>query len=365
MKRTSVPRSKVAPMRCLTLTAPHSLVLTDRPRPQPAEDEVLLQVSHCALCRTDAKMWQQGHRDLLLPRVLGHEFCGSAVGTGRRFVVWPGRACGQCDDCLQGRENLCPSMRILGFHRDGGLAEFVTVPASALIPISDDLDPAVACLAEPLACSLNGLARVRVQEGERVLIVGGGTLGILLALGAVSRGARVCVVDRNPSKLHRSRILRQGMGIEGAVEVSGPPRFHAAFNAAPGALILPAALSMLRPGGRLCLFSGITDPATLQGSWVNEVHYRELTVSGAYGCTRENMTHAVELLLAHGELVNLLVERTISLDQVESVFPSILAGDGFKFVVKMETPGKGLPEHGGSQPLRYKKGNHGNGNAIA
>jgi len=73
----------------------------------------------------------------------------------------------------------------------------------------------------------------------------------------------------------------------------------------------------------------------------------------------------VELLLAHGELVNLLVERTISLDQVESVFPSILAGDGFKFVVKMETPGKGLPEHGGSQPLRYKKGNHGNGNAIA
>ena len=78
------------------------------------------QVLCCAICRTDAKMWEQGHRDLVFPRVLGHEMVVSDKN-GNRYVVWPGKSCGLCRYCRNGRENLCEDMKITGFHHDGEL----------------------------------------------------------------------------------------------------------------------------------------------------------------------------------------------------------------------------------------------------
>ncbi len=97
------------------------------PAPQEKDNHVVLEVACCAICRTDAKMWNQGHRDLALPRVPGHEIAGFD-NSGKLFTVWPGQACGQCRYCREGRENLCEDMRIIGFHSDGGFARFVSVP---------------------------------------------------------------------------------------------------------------------------------------------------------------------------------------------------------------------------------------------
>ena len=95
------------------------------PLPEPEEGFVRLKVLSCAICRTDAKMWQQGHRDLLLPRVLGHEIAGINENDGKMYTVWPGQSCGLCNYCLAGRENLCEEMKIIGFHSDGGFASHV------------------------------------------------------------------------------------------------------------------------------------------------------------------------------------------------------------------------------------------------
>lgn len=86
-----------------------------------ADDRVFLKVICCAICRTDAKMWRSGHRDLVLPRVLGHEIAGIDPASGQLYAVWPGQVCGTCDYCRTGRENLCEEMQIIGFHTDGGV----------------------------------------------------------------------------------------------------------------------------------------------------------------------------------------------------------------------------------------------------
>ncbi|MCK5695501.1 MAG: alcohol dehydrogenase catalytic domain-containing protein, partial [Desulfobacula sp.] len=108
----------------------------------------------CAICRTDAKMWEQGHRDLVFPRVLGHEMVVKDQNS-QRYIVWPGKRCGICKFCDTNRENLCEDMRITGFHTDGGFASQAILPQKSLIPLPDGLDIHVACFAEPVGCVIN------------------------------------------------------------------------------------------------------------------------------------------------------------------------------------------------------------------
>ena len=144
-------------MKALELTETKRLKLRDLPIFEPEEGQVAIKVTRCALCRTDAKMWKSGHRDLVLPRVLGHEFCGIREDDKKRYVIWPGKACGRCFHCRSGYENLCKDMLILGFHENGGLSEYVSVSEQSLIPLPEKLSDDLACMAEPLACAINAL----------------------------------------------------------------------------------------------------------------------------------------------------------------------------------------------------------------
>jgi L-iditol 2-dehydrogenase len=325
-------------MRCLQLERPGSLQLLERWIPEPGLDEVLLRVTHCALCRTDAKMFERGQRDLQLPRVLGHEICGSDMAAGKRFVVWPGHACGVCAQCLRNRENLCPQMCITGFHRDGGLAEFVAVPKSSIIPVPANLPGAAACLAEPLACALNGLQQVQLSAGEKLLIYGAGPVGLLIGLAAVDRGVETWIVEKSASKFRLSEQFRRSLGIRSDQEVNSL-QFDAVINAAPAAETLINGISRLRPGGCFCVFSGLVDDGScgIPIGMMNDVHYRQLTVVGAYGCTSEQMRNAVSLLPRYLDSVLGLIHQSIRLADVPQALLQILHGECLKVVVDFDT----------------------------
>ena len=163
-------------MRML-LTGQKNLELQNSTKPEPREGFKLLKVQYCAVCRTDAKMWNEGHRDLVLPRVPGHEVV--AIDTaGKRFAVWPGINCGVCGYCLNGRENLCEHMKIIGFHNDGGFADYILAPQNSLISIPDRIPSPIACFAEPTGCALNAVDKLKLKPGDRLVIYGGGTLGL-------------------------------------------------------------------------------------------------------------------------------------------------------------------------------------------
>src|SRR3989339_794756 len=130
---------------------------------------VLTDVLCCAVCRTDAKMWEQGHRDLVFPRVLGHEMVVRDE-TGERFMVWPGKSCGVCAFCRTGKENLCERMEITGFHTDGGFAHRALLPRDSLIPLPDSLPSRIACFAEPVGCVINAFEKLTAKTGDRLLV---------------------------------------------------------------------------------------------------------------------------------------------------------------------------------------------------
>lgn len=326
-------------MKALELTKINRLEFKDLSLPEPKEGQVKVKVTHCALCRTDAKMWERGHRDLILPRILGHEFCGIRKDNEKRCVAWPGKACGLCYHCRCGCENLCTNMSILGFHKNGGLAGYAIVPESSLIDVPEGLSGDIACLAEPLSCTLNALKMADIMEGQSVLIFGAGPVGLLMAMAVKYRGANPFISEINDEKLERSRNFRKIVGIS-IVDGFTSLGFDVAINAAPSPDTFPEGIKKIRSGGCFCIFSGLIPGKVVQTSEflkaINEIHYRQLRVTGAYGCTREQIRLSLDMLNKYQGVVKLLIERYINLEDVTEVLPEILSGRVFKYVVKIK-----------------------------
>ena len=206
----------------------------ERPRPNPGPGELLVEVAYCGVCRTDRKAYRQGQRDLGMPRVLGHEFAGTvaAIGDGvtgyalgDRVQVHPGIGCGVCPDCLRGDDQRCEKMQILGFDLDGGFGRFCQIPAAGVgrgivskVPL--DLPLHWAALTEPMACALHMLGKMKMENGERLLIVGGGVLGCMMAklCRRLKITEHILIVETNPDK--RNLALKLGFATASAAEAA-------------------------------------------------------------------------------------------------------------------------------------------------
>ena len=230
-----VPRGDV--MQAVVIREVGAFELADVPVPEPGPGEALIRVSVTGLCRTDLKVVRHGHRDLTLPRVPGEEVVGEVVALGPegpeaarpagaagpaasfapgdRVYVYPGVWCGECPTCRRGAENLCRQMRIMGFHRDGGFAEYVAAPLQSLIRVPEGLGDEEAVFAEPLSCCLNALELGGVGEGDVLGVWGAGPAGTLLSRAGALRGAEVVVVEPDE---RRRESLESGAGRAAAGE---------------------------------------------------------------------------------------------------------------------------------------------------
>ena len=307
--------------------------------PEVREGNVILTVSHCAVCRTDAKMWRQGHRDLVLPRVLGHEIAGIDPQSGQLYTVWPGQACGVCRYCLGGRENLCEEMRIIGFHSDGGFARFISVPKDSLIAVKEDIQPFLLTFAEPVACVLNGLSQIDISEEFRVIIYGGGVLGMVAALILREKNCRVTVIERSQEKIDRLQPFSEVNTIECCKDTVAAD-FDLAINCCDSHIAFSLCITKLCKGGQLIFFSGLEKNKEMDTNLLNLIHYKELEVFGAYGPRREHMLQAVPFCAQQQANLAMLVEKTISPGDVESVLPKILSGSALKYIVDFTNTNK-------------------------
>ncbi len=306
----------------------------DGPPTVPGPGQVLLTVDYCAICRTDAKMWQQGHRDLALPRVPGHEIAGHDAA-GRRFTVWPGQACGYCRYCKSGRENLCEKMRVIGFHSDGGFARHVIVPRDSLIPADTDIDTHYLTFAEPAACVFNGLSQFSVLPAPRIIIYGGGVMGMIAALICREQGGRVTVIERNQRKISRLQPFCTANAIEICKDTTAAD-FDLALNCCDSPIAFSLCISKLGKGGRLIYFSGLEKNNEIGTNLLNLIHYKELRIHGAYGPCRRHMRKGVAFCTRQQASLGKLVEKIILPEDVPSVMASVLAGDTLKYIITFE-----------------------------
>jgi threonine dehydrogenase-like Zn-dependent dehydrogenase len=249
--------------------APSFLELRTLERPEPGPGELRLRVTACGLCGSDLHLHQQG----LYPpgTVPGHEFAGvvDALGAGvvglevgQAVAVEPFRSCGRCPSCRAGHHARCPEAKLLGVHAPGGLAEYAVVPALRAFHVADDLDPRLAALGEPVAVVVHGLRRGGFAPGDRVLVLGAGSLGLLAVLAARVLGAsEVWVTARHAHQADLARALGARRVLSEAE--ASPEALAALGRGAPVDLALEtvggradtllAAGSAVRPGGRVAV----------------------------------------------------------------------------------------------------------------
>src|SRR5918911_59876 len=201
-------------MRAAVLHGPDDLRVEEVAEP---EGEVLVRVEAATGCGTDVKMLRHGHRVLgPYPSRFGHETAGVRLDTGRRVLVGDSVACGACPPCSAGRPQLCRAMRwVLG-----GFAEIVAAPEAALHPIPDGLDFAGAAMAEPLAACVHAVARAGdAPDDAAAAVLGGGTMGLMIARLLVLAGRAVTLADRHPER--RAQAESFGARAVAALEAGG------------------------------------------------------------------------------------------------------------------------------------------------
>ncbi|MCC7494349.1 MAG: alcohol dehydrogenase catalytic domain-containing protein [Fimbriimonadaceae bacterium] len=289
--------------RAAVYRGPRDVRLETVPVPACGPGEVLLQVTACGVCGTDLKKIQLGLQSP--PRIYGHETVGRIVelgagvrdwALGERVAVYHHVPCGQCRYCRRGVPSQCPGYKRTGVTAGyepagGGFAEYVRVmdwivAGGGLVRVPDHVDDHHATFVEPVNTCLKGLARGDVQSGDTVAVYGAGPIGLLLGQLARRRGATVISSDLLPGR----RALAARLGWQ-AVPPDDLPAAVATASAGEGADtvflavahsgLLPAALELLRPGGRVVLFAQtrFEDPVTIDAGQLGVL---DKVVLGAY-----------------------------------------------------------------------------------
>ncbi len=305
--------SEAAPVgadsRSLLVDRPGGHRLVREPRPEPGPGEVRVRVAAAGICMSDRELYD-GHRDaayVRYPVVPGHEWAGTveAVGAGvdarlvgRRTVAEGFRFCATCERCRHGETSLCTAgYDETGFTRPGAFADHVVVPARLLHPLADDADLRAAALLEPAAVVAAAVRAGAPQPGERVAVLGAGTLGLLaVQLLAAFSPAELTAID--PREQRASLALdfgaSQTLGPGQAGEVRG--RYDLVVETAGAPSTAADACLLARRGGRAVL-TGMFTPGA---AGIDPVHLSlsQLTVRSVFGASSAAWSHAVRAFTA-------------------------------------------------------------------
>lgn len=326
--------------------------------PELQPGDILMKVKAATVCGTDIRILRgKKTAGIRYPSVLGHEFAGTIVNTGghaqftvgQAVSVCPQFACGHCEYCIRGAENLCRNMTAMGYEIDGAFAEYIRIPAGGVrsgnvFPVPEGLSFEKAALAEPLACVMNGQDRVGVNVGDVVTVLGAGPIGILHIKLARLSGVRTIIVSE-PSALRRAAALKAGADI--VVDPTSEDLFARVRAASDGlgadvaiaAIGVPSlandAVRLVRHRGRVSLFAGFSKDVQAELD-VNAIHYNEIMLTGAFGLTRLHFQRALNMIASgHFELDSLLTHR-FGLEDIVTALATAEQGSAIKVAIVAE-----------------------------
>jgi 2-desacetyl-2-hydroxyethyl bacteriochlorophyllide A dehydrogenase len=326
-------------MKTMVYRGERLLGLEEHAVPMPGHGESLLKVVRVGVCGTDLMIFKGGMPHRAGPgRILGHEMVAEVVEPcpggpffkGDRVVVEPTVFCGSCAACRAGHSHVCQHLRFFGIDLDGAFREFWAVPDNRLHRVPEAITSDHAPLIEPLAVAVHDVRLSGVKAGETVVVIGGGTIGFLIALLARRKEARVIVLDTNP---HRVAFARsQGFESYDPAEAEGAVFIGRMREGAGAGVVFESSGSaggarlMTRLAGvraRLMVV-GIQDGKTEMDLF--QVFYRELSLQGARAYTGEDFREAIHMM-ASGEVnVGALVSRRFPLEELNTAMEWLLSG---------------------------------------
>ena len=304
-------------MQAVVYHGPMDVRVETVPVPECAAGALLVKVDACAVCGSDMKTYLSGNPRTRPPIMMGHEFSGIVVEArasgyepGERVVMATSVSCGECAYCARGWKNLCVNLRPMGFGYDGGMADYVLIPAQAVrnghvIKTPPSLNANSACLAEPVSCAVNSCENSGVRPGDTVLVMGAGPMGILNALVARHYGAtQVVLSEINPERLAQAAAFGFDRLVNPAQEdlaaitggLTDGRGADVVIVAAPAAAPQAEALALVRKHGSVCLFASLPHDKRMITLDSRLLHYGELRVVGSSDSTPEHVRKAVRIL---------------------------------------------------------------------
>jgi L-iditol 2-dehydrogenase len=323
-------------MRAVRCPGPGTLVIEERARPEPGPGEVVVRVRHCGICGSDLHWF---HDQMMIPLACpGHEIAGEVaqVGTGVTslregdFVALEGIAsCGSCRYCIAGDYQRCPAIGVVGMTIPGGFADYLAMPAKHCFRVPAGVDSATAALSEPLGVAVHAMRLSGLQIGQRVAVLGAGTIGLMAVVAARAGGAGdITVTARRPQQ----KAAALALGADRVVDDADPAGLLGAAVEDPIDLVvetvggtadtLDTAAAACRPGGTICVLGAFTRPPTFPALFVLA---KELRIIGSFvygrAGARADYDIVLDLLRRQGKLIgDTLITHRFPLDDIAAAF---------------------------------------------
>ena len=349
-------------MKALVYHGNRDLRLQDWPNPSPGPGEALLRVDYCGICATDIEEYLYGPVFIAgeepnpvtgkkMPMVTGHEITATImevntpnadVAPGDRVAINGVLTCGDCYWCTSGEPTQCPGMAAVGFGIDGGLAERLVWRSDQLVKIPSELSSEEAALTEPTSVAIHAVKRSGAGPGDKVVVLGAGTVGLLAMQAAKAFGATVYAVDTRQMSLDLAQELgadqvleaSRGDTLEMIASLTGGIGADIVIDTAGAESIPEQAVRMVRRGGLVVVVAIYTSTPRFD---FNSLVSTEVSITGSLAYTQADVEDAVRLISSGEIRTRQLVTEVVGLDDVlETAFPRMLAPtkDVFRILVK-------------------------------
>ncbi len=323
-------------MDALVCSEPGSLKLVQVKPPSADAHAVLVRPRRVGICGTDYHIYEGKHPYLQYPRIMGHELAvevveapaGSGFSSGEICVVNPYLSCGRCIACRAGKPNCCVEISVLGVHRDGGMAELLSLPPENLVR-ADGLTADECATVEFLAIGAHAVRRGQVSSGDDVLVVGTGPIGLGVALFARLSQANVVVFDRDSERAAAAASI---LGVP-ALPSGGPSGgdvgesvgaftqgdgFKVVFDATGSPTAIEKGFDLVAHGGRYVLVSVVKEAVTFQDP---DFHRKEMTLFGSRNATTQDFERVIAAIQKGAVPTDRLITHRTSLRDAANNIP--------------------------------------------
>jgi 2-desacetyl-2-hydroxyethyl bacteriochlorophyllide A dehydrogenase len=329
-------------MRAAIFDSPGSARIGLVPDPTPQANEIIVQVGACGICGTDLHIFDGDNPLAKYPVIPGHEFAGEVVALGSRtgktglaigdrVAVDPNLNCGYCEQCRAGHQNLCLHYAAIGVTMDGAMAEYVAVPEINAYRIPETLSYAEGAIIEPVSCAVHGMHSLQPKSGDTFLIVGAGTMGLMLLQLAVRGGAsQVAMVDINTQRLalaeqlgarHTYKDIQHALADE-------PQGFNCVIDATGIAAVIEQAFWAVKRGGKFMIF-GVSPHEARVSLSPFRIYNEEITIVGSMA-VHNSFQGALDLLQNGAICAQTILSPSYTLEEFFQAFEIVRRGEGFK-----------------------------------
>ncbi|MED1739084.1 zinc-binding alcohol dehydrogenase family protein [Bacillus swezeyi] len=324
-------------MKQIVCEKPYRFKMTEVEAPEPKRGEALLKVKRIGICGTDFHAYCGRQPFFSYPRVLGHELAGEIVSiddprellkTGDPAAVIPYLECGECAACRIGRPNCCVNLKVLGVHTDGGMQEYITIPADHLIK-TEDLTYSEAAVVECLSIGAHAVSRADIKKGEPVLVIGAGPIGLSVMKFAKLKGAKVIAMDVREERLAFSRmwaavdetVIAGEKAADEIKQITEGDFPGAVFDATGHSASMNQAYRYTAHGGRIIYVGLVKDRLTLPDP---ECHKRELAILFSRNALKSDFETVMEAIKEGDADAKQLITEHIPFSAVVDGFESAL-----------------------------------------